>query len=495
MKKTLALLILLLASLACNAAMGGTPAPEPPPITVEQPPTALVPPSLTPKNLTPDTPTPTPEATASDTVLEHRWAARSFADPETGADPDMADGEPDVTNCADPFLPAWAPPASPNSAILTLTYTAPLIPSQVNISLVGQAEGILRVEVLNSLSGLGRLIYDSEKDKVSLSGKCPDILSLPVTADFEVDTVIVTVAASDSPTQIDAVELVGSLPAFVDLPVFWQVSIPSEDPPAEFALPGGVAADNLGNFHLAEGAHGIHTYDVEGNPVKVIQAPQRSNLTDVAADPFGNIIVTDSGNNRFIVLSPEGTQIVAGGEDFNNDGPFAVAVSPQDGNLYLLDKARIRVYTSDTTSLLRDLPLESGAYYGLAFDSAGNLYLAEQYSASVLKIDPSSGKILDTLGVPALAKTTPRDLALDEEGNIYVLVNSSPGDTAVYMLDPHGSLLKRFGHLIYQYPEGERLEDELFDPISLAVTPDGRFLVICDAMENVTYLTAFNIKD
>jgi DNA-binding beta-propeller fold protein YncE len=145
---------------------------------------------------------------------------------------------------------------------------------------------------------------------------------------------------------------------------------------------------------------------------------------------------------------------------------------------------------------LRDLPLEAGAYYGIAFDTAGNLYLAEQYSASVLKLDPFNGEVLDTLGVPALVNTTPRDLALDDDGNIYVLVNSSPGDAAVYMLDPRGNLLKRFGRLVYQPPEGERDEAAtLFDPISLAVTPDGRFLVICDATQDITYLTAFNIKD
>jgi DNA-binding beta-propeller fold protein YncE len=282
----------------------------------------------------------------------------------------------------------------------------------------------------------------------------------------------------------------------LDLPVFWRISIPSEAPPQEFGMPGGIATDGQGNIHVAEGAHGIYSYDVEGNQIRSISSPSNSNLTDVSTDAFGNLIVTDSGYGWFIVLSPSGEQIVAGGEDFDDDGPFAVAVSPADGNLYLRDEARIRVYTSDTAEFLRDLPLESGAYYGMAFDTAGNLYLAEQYSASVLKLDPSSGEVLDTLGMLALANTTPRDLALDEDGNIYVLVNSSPGDAAVYMLDPRGSLLKRFGRLVYQPFEGERQEAAtLFDPISLAVTLDGRFLVVCDAMQDRTYLTAFNIKD
>jgi hypothetical protein len=123
MKQNFALLVLLLASLACSIVTSAKPAPEPPPIPVEQPPTALVPPSQTPGNLTPETPALNEtEASAPETFLEHRWAARGFAKPETVADPDLADGEPDVTNCADPFLPASSDPA-----ILTLTYTASLI--------------------------------------------------------------------------------------------------------------------------------------------------------------------------------------------------------------------------------------------------------------------------------------------------------------------------------------------------------------------------------
>jgi DNA-binding beta-propeller fold protein YncE len=496
-KPLFALLILILASLACNVAMDGKPTPEPSPVSVKLTSTPLALPSPTPaptsKVEASATETPVVEP-AADSIPEHHWASRSFADPETVADPDMADGEPDVTECGD-TLRAWAPPTSTNPAILTLTYTAPLLPTQVNIVQSGNPGGILRVEVLDSASGLGRLIYEGEKEKRIPSEKCPDTLSLPVKTDFAVDTIIVTIAASDSPTQIDAVELVGSLPAFVDVPMFWQVSIPSDDPPAEFGLPGGIAVDNLGNFHLAEGAHGVYTYDVEGNPVKTIPASSNSDLTDVTADLFGNLIVTDSGYGRFIVLSPKGAQIVAGGDDFAAKGPFAVALSPQDGNLYLLDEARIRLYTSDTATYLRDLPLEPGSYNGLAFDTEGNLYTASLYGESVLKIDPSNGEILDTLGVPALAKTTSRDLALDEAGNIYVLVNSSPGDTAVYMLDPHGNLLKRFVRLVYQPPEGERPEGVLFDPLSLAVTPDGRFLVVCDAFGNTTFLTAFKLSD
>jgi hypothetical protein len=85
MKQNFTLLVLLLASLACNAALGGNSTSEPPSNTVDQPPTAIAPPTQMPGRLIPDTPTLTPETLPLNTIqpdtLEHKWAARSFSEP------------------------------------------------------------------------------------------------------------------------------------------------------------------------------------------------------------------------------------------------------------------------------------------------------------------------------------------------------------------------------------------------------------------------------
>jgi hypothetical protein len=108
-----------------------------------------------------------------------------------------------VTNCSDPILPTWALPASDQPQALTLTYTTPLLPHQVNLFLVGNPQQILCVEVVNSLTGLGRLIYDREHPEVKLpDGKtCPVQVSIPANLDFEVDTIIVHTDAAKTPSK------------------------------------------------------------------------------------------------------------------------------------------------------------------------------------------------------------------------------------------------------------------------------------------------------
>jgi DNA-binding beta-propeller fold protein YncE len=70
------------------------------------------------------------------------------------------------------------------------------------------------------------------------------------------------------------------------------------------------------------------------------------------------------------------------------------------------------------------------------FSEDNLLYVVDQTNATILKIDPESGQVLDQLGAEALAQTTPRGIALDAAGNFYVTVNSSPSGAAIYVLDP-----------------------------------------------------------
>jgi DNA-binding beta-propeller fold protein YncE len=130
----------------------------------------------------------------------------------------------------------------------------------------------------------------------------------------------------------------------------------------------------------------------------------------------------------------------------------------------------------------------------MAFSEDNLLYVVDQTNATILKIDPESGQVLDRLGAETLANTTPRGIAADSTGNIYVAVNSSDSGAAVYVLDPQGGLERRLGKLAntadVEWPEGT-----FFDPHGIAVTPDGRFLFLCDGTEGRVYLTAYKLKD
>ena len=217
MKTTLWIfLIFLLAAAACN------PAPSSVALT-QTPESSLAADPLLPTVSIQPSPTTEPAPLSDNTY----WAMNAFSE-STTADPDFAAGEPDIVDCSMPVLPAWAPLASDQSEILTLAYPTPVLANQLDIYYIGQPDEILQVEVLNSLSGLGRLIYDVEDAPLNLlaDDACPAKLSLPINVDIEVDVVVITIAASDKPVQIDAAGLTGELLGYVDMPVFWRVPLP-----------------------------------------------------------------------------------------------------------------------------------------------------------------------------------------------------------------------------------------------------------------------------
>src|SRR5829696_7771056 len=185
--------------------------------------------------------------------------------------------------------------------------------------------------------------------------------------------------------------------------------------------------------------------------------------TDVALDAAGNMYISDTGNycsgpggNTIRKVDPDGTITTVAGTGeagFSGDGgpatkaklnsPIAVAVDPE-GNLYISDESNQRIRKVDKEGVITTFagtgedrssgdggPATSAQLRdpgGLAFDAAGNLYVADY--TSVRKIDPSgtittvagSGQLgFSGDGGPATeAKLTAYDVALDHKGNIYI---------------------------------------------------------------------------
>ncbi len=468
-KRIIPILILLFTSLACNI-LTATP-------SIVSTPTAL-PTSVT------DAPTLSspPIQIETDPTLIRQWAARSRLEP--GYLDDIGIGAPeDASNCGTSWLSDL--PEEGGDIILTLTYSKPLLPQQVNIIQDENPDGILRIELLNSASGLGKVIYESGQNvspQPLLDNPCAEVLSIPAQADFEADTIFVTFASMAAAAKLGSVELTGYFEAFSDLPVFWRVPLPG--------APISLAANAHGTLYVATDPNGIYTYDVEGNQLNEFSVPVEAVISDVTSDPSGNLVLMDTLYQWFVVFSAEGEQLAAGGEGIVTQ----VAVSPLDGNVYLLGENSIRVYTSDTTTFLREMPIEEISYKGLAFDPAGYLYTIRQYEAVLLKLDPITGEELDAMPLrrsSAYGDIEPRDLAIDENGNSYVLFSTNTGQAAVHILDPQGNLLRRVGQLTYDPDSWE--EGQFFEPRAIAVSPDGRFLFIADGYDDTVYLTAFNL--
>ncbi len=431
--------------------------------------------------------------TESDQKIIHQWPTSSLLTPELYEG--IAIGAPENDFVCDSEYPADWPEAG-GEIILALYYDIPLRPHEVNLLLGEKSGGIRRVELLNSISGLGKLVFESGQPvdrQKSFDGGCIDLVTLPVEADFDVDTILISFDSMAEVFQLDAVELVGHVHLYDYLPVFWRVPVAHDsqtDPDGRY--PGGMATNAMNMVFLANGQNGLQRFDVEGNFMQNYSVPDESYLSDVTIDAEQHIAVTDSVYHWFILLDREGVQIIAGGENFSWNNPKAIAINPLNDQICLLNTddqiSQIRVYTYDTAQWVRDIPLEATGefgYKGLAFDTEGYLYTLSVSEEAIIKIDSDNGEQIDRLGYEALRGSSVSDLDIDGEGNFYVLMSSSPTNSAVAILNSQGVLTRRFGGLSY---DGSNWQEGVFlFPISLAVTADGRFLFV---REN-EYLTAY----
>jgi hypothetical protein len=472
----LALGILILTSLACSLPFLSAPQPR-----IE----GTVP---LPENVTGPTPlmekTDTESPQSSDLIRQ--GASRSRLDPDEIDD--VAIGlYADSTICGEGYLYEY--PDEGSEILLILSYPAALQLEQLDLYTQGLAPSIRYIEIFNSISGLGRLAYESGQpltQQTLAEGPCAQRLSIPIQTDIEADTIFISFENYAGAAQLGVVEMLGRLSGYIEPPVFWRVSLPDS--------PIALAINEAGMTYAAVEPNRIYTYDIEGNPLGKIPVPAETWLDDIAADPFGNLVVVDSTYGWFIVISPEGEHLTVGGDSVFG----AAAVSPKDGNLYLLMGSQIHIYTTDTGEFLRMIPLDNlHIYITLAFAPDGRLFLLRDFDwdAALFELDPLSGAEGDAIPLrhAGFIDTVARDFAIDTAGNFYILYYINAAKIAVHVLDPNGMLIKRFGKLTCQTetcPEGE-----FFDPCAIAVSPDGRFVLVADGFGNNATLTAFRLEE
>ena len=173
----------------------------------------------------------------------------------------------------------------------------------------------------------------------------------------------------------------------------------------------------------------------------------------VAVDSRGNVYIAETGNNRIrkvdastgIITTVAGTG-TAGFSGDNGLGPATQLNYPMGlaldagGNLYIADAQNYRVRRLDAATGIVTTAVGSGTYgdggdggpatraqlaipYGLAFDSAGNLYIAD-YAGRVREVRASTGNI--STPVP-YGLGSPWGIAVDSTGNIFVADSALPG--------------------------------------------------------------------
>ncbi len=204
------------------------------------------------------------------------------------------------------------------------------------------------------------------------------------------------------------------------------------------------------------------TWIFRGDGGPALNAPL-GRLQGVAVDTAGNVYLGDRENHIVAKISPTGTLTVVAGNGingFSGDGGPAASASlrgPEEvtldsaGNLYIADRGnnRIRkvspagiittVFGNGSSSFSGDggpAISASGGALGVAVDSAGNLYIADDFNNRVRKVSASG--IITTLagngsaaysgdGGPATsaALNRPAGVAVDQQGNVYIADRSN----------------------------------------------------------------------
>ena len=231
----------------------------------------------------------------------------------------------------------------------------------------------------------------------------------------------------------------------------------------------GVAVDSVGNVYIADSNdHRVRKVSTDGSISTIAgdgfpgfvgdggpAAAARLNTPyGIAVDTAG-LYIADLGNNRIRMVSPAGTITTVSGTG-KLQAPRNVALDSA-GNLYISEFGGAHVWMLALGGTLQNIAGTGVAGFGgdggpatsaqisfpcgLAFDSSGNLYIADSSNNRVRKV--AGGIITTVLGTGAAAATLPNQLnlptgvAIDSSGNLDV---ADSNNQRIQQLTPAGAI-------------------------------------------------------
>jgi sugar lactone lactonase YvrE len=216
----------------------------------------------------------------------------------------------------------------------------------------------------------------------------------------------------------------------------------------------------------------------------------------LATAPDGSLYVSDFEGNRVYRLQPDGSLVTVAGGGSKHEGPAtqtnisgpAGLVFDQSGNLYIADNTGGTIRRVDRNGMLTTfasfpgLGFENGPA-GVAFDTTGVLYVGT-FNGEVYAIQPTGSKrVLDLSAVPP--PVVPAYLAFDSAGNLYVADRNPQqsgiigGGCRIIRVKPDRSVsvIAGTGVCGYSGDGGPAVEAKLADPTSIALDSAGNIYV------------------
>ena len=195
--------------------------------------------------------------------------------------------------------------------------------------------------------------------------------------------------------------------------------------------PVGLAFDSNGNLYVANhGNNTIHRYSRTGADLGIFVSTGLSLPTGVAFDSQGRLVVCNYGDGSLNIYSATGTLLSHVVTGMLN--PIALAVDSRD-NIFvstpnIAANSGVFRFAPDGTHGTLFAPGIDLDPRGLAFDRAGNLYVANQHGNTVQRFSPAG------ISLGTFAHTGLRDpfaLAFDPQGDLYIS-NQSGGTIRRY---------------------------------------------------------------
>jgi sugar lactone lactonase YvrE len=239
---------------------------------------------------------------------------------------------------------------------------------------------------------------------------------------------------------------------------------------ARFSAPSGVAVDSTSNIYVADTANSTirkvtptgvvttlaGTAGMAGSVDATGAAARFSAPSGVAVDSAGNIYVADTVNSTIRKVTPAGsvtTLAGAAGIYGSVDGVGAAArfnypdgvTVDSAGSIYVADRDNDAIRKITAAGVVTTLAGTAGMFgsddgtgatarfyspFGVAVDSAGNLYVGDTLNTAIRKITPA-GAVTTLAGTADMAGSTdgtgatarfyfPAGAAIDGAGNVYV---------------------------------------------------------------------------